>query len=286
MQLVGTPIGLRYFVPAPLLRNFVSSYYVFHVDVKHHVDLMRADLPQLRFMVRGSADYNFSDGSKTAATACSLLGPTFGAYRFEARGPLLVLGIGLQPAGWAALIKDDANIFANSVHDAVPLFGNILNDTLDELQAIEKHHQMAEAADRLMTTLVRNAAEPPLWFARITDKWLTSSLSPEVDDLVSAAGISSRQVERLAKRIYGAPPKLLARKYRALKAASELSQNEAPWSEVVGDAFSDQSHLIREFRQFVGVTPTQLVSRPPLVMQMSIQRRRVIDTLPELIQIT
>jgi AraC-like DNA-binding protein len=79
---------------------------------------------------------------------------------------------------------------------------------------------------------------------------------------------------------------LLARKYRALKAASELSQNEAPWSEVVGDAFSDQSHLIREFRQFVGVTPTQLVSRPPLVMQMSIQRRRVIDTLPELIQIT
>lgn len=286
MQLVSTPIGLRYFVPSPLLRNFVSSYYVFHADVDYHTDLMRADLPQLRFLVCGSADYHFSDGLKAVAMPCSLLGPTFGAYRFEVRGPVLVLGIGLQPAGWAALIKEDASVFANRIHDAVPLFGNILNDALDELRGIEKHHHMAEAADRLMAMLVRNAAEPSLWFARLTDKWLASSLSPEVDKLVSAAGISSRQVERLAKRIYGAPPKVLARKYRALKAASELSQSEAPWSEVVGDAFSDQSHLIREFRQFVGVTPAQLISRPPLVMQMSIQRRRVIGTLPELIQIT
>ncbi len=286
MRELGTPIGLRYYVPAPSLRSVVSSYYVFHADLPFYTDVMRADLPQLRFLVRGSAVYDFLDGHRAQSPRVSLLGPTFGAYRFDATGPLLVLGIGLQPAGWAALIREDANRYANRIEDAEPLFGEILLKALGVLEGMDHHSDMIAVADQLIGALMMRVPEPNFWFTSVTDAWLASSRSPEVDALIERIGMSTRQVERLANRTYGAPPKLLARKYRALKAANELSKGSRSWLDVGGDIFSDQSHFIREFRQFVGVTPNQLVVQPPLVMRLSLERRRAIQALPELTQIT
>lgn len=286
MREQATPIGLRYYVPAPTLRSVVSSYYIFHADLPHYTDVMRADLPQLRFMVRGSAVYDFLNGDRAQSPSISLLGPTFGAYRFDATGPLLVLGIGLQPAGWAALIREDANRYANRIEDAEPLFGDILLKTLGVLQGVDHHSDMIAVADQLIGALMMRVPEPNVWFTSVTDAWLASSRSPKVEALTEKIGMSIRQVERLANRTYGAPPKLLARKYRALKAASQLSKEAGSWMDVGGDIFADQSHFIREFRQFVGVTPNQLVVRPPLVMRLSLERRRAIQALPELTQIT
>ena len=286
MRHESPPIGLRYFVPAPVLRSVVSSYYVFHADMPRYTDVMRADLPQLRFMVRGAADYHFSDGRVDPAPRAMLLGPTYEAYRFEARGPLLVLGIGLQPAGWAALIREDASLYVDRVSDLEPLFGSTIASTLDMLQGVTHPAEMTGIADRLISGLLSRMPEPSFWFTRIADSWLASAPSPEVDALVENVGMSSRQVERLTKRIYGARPKLLARKYRALKAAAELARSTRPWSDIAGDAFADQSHFIRECRQFMGVTPNRLVQQTPLVTRLSLERRRALLSLPELTKIT
>jgi methylphosphotriester-DNA--protein-cysteine methyltransferase len=130
--------------------------------------------------------------------------------------------------------------------------------------------------------LVDRAADAPVWFTRMTDSWLTGAPSPEVDELVATAGMSARQVERLARRIYGAPPKLLARKYRALRAASVLGSADLPWQDVAGDAFYDQSHFIREIKHFTGLTPRQFQRDIPPVTRLSLQRRELTGRLPEL----
>lgn len=215
-----------------------------------------------------------------------MVGPTYGAYRFETRGPLLVFGIGLLPAGWAALVRQDASLHVDRVLDAEAVFGSIVSQTHEALAGLEKLSDMVEVADRFMRTIMACVPEPPLWFTRLTDSWLESVPSPEVDLLVDTLGMSGRQVERLANRIYGAPPKLLGRKYRALKAASELAKGGVSWSEVAGDAFSDQSHFIREFRRFVGLTPTQLVFNPPPVTRLTLERRRIMGELPALTKLT
>ena len=98
------------------------------------------------------------------------------------------------------------------------------------------------------------------WFTRVVDAWLQSSLSPAVDDLVAQMRLSRRQVERLCKRLYGAPPKLLSRKYRALRAAVVLAKGEVCAAELLDRGFYDQSHCIREIKRFTGVTPTRIPS--------------------------
>jgi hypothetical protein len=62
----------------------------------------------------------------------------------------------------------------------------------------------------------------------------------------------------MTKRYYGMPPKKLARKYRALRAASRIAHGDSLDDTELGLAFYDQSHLTREIKQFTGLTPGQL----------------------------
>jgi AraC-like DNA-binding protein len=275
-------IRLRYFPPAPDLRQYVSAYYIFRADLPLVRDLLRADLGQIRFMIAGGGDYSFAGGKVVGTPQVALIGPTMTASRFDGIGPLDVVGVALLPAGWAALVQEDASDLSDTVSDAVGVLGGLLQDGLEALGNARSAQQRLSMADALMRALLGRCAEPPYWFTRLADQWLVGDLSPRVDALVEESGLSARQVERLARRIYGAPPKLLARKYRALRISSMLSAGDLAWSDIVGDAFYDQSHFIRDFKRFTGMTPTQFRNAPPPVLRLTTSRRLLKDRLPPL----
>lgn len=272
--------GLRYFAPPPDLRDHVSAYYIFRADMPRVSDLVRADLAQIRFMVSGAGTYTFNNGIRIAAPEVSLLGPTTAATRFDVAGPVLVFGIGLLPTGWAGLTGEDASLFADTVIDGVDVFGGTLEDALDAMRFDHHPSKMIELASQVMRGLAAGARDVPLWFTHIADNWLTGEPSPVIDRLVREAGISSRQVERLTRRIYGAPPKLLARKYRALRAASHLATADLGWADAAGEAFYDQSHFIREFKRFTGHTPLQFQRSPSPVTKLTLTRRQLVELPP------
>ncbi|WP_157216046.1 AraC family transcriptional regulator [Flavisphingomonas formosensis] len=275
------PFALRYFEPAPDLKPFIASFYLFRADVPFLDDMLRADLAQLRFMLSGQGLYGFDTGRSAHSHEICLLGPTMGATHFAVKGPLHVFGVSILPAGWAALIRDDASRLRDNSVDAVDVLGSLLNDALDAMRCALSPQLMVSIANATMRALLARAQEPPFWFTRLADSWLTSEISPQVDALIADSGMSSRQIERLARRIYGAPPKMLARKYRALRTASMIAAN-SEWPSAWDDAFYDQSHFIREFKQFTGLTPKQFQIDPPPVMRLTIGRRRLAGKLHEL----
>ncbi|HWW64522.1 MAG TPA: AraC family transcriptional regulator [Sphingomonadaceae bacterium] len=277
-----SPISLGYFPPATDLRSHISYYYVFRANVPRISDVMRADVAQLRFMIGGQGHYSFGNGLTLPTPDVCLVGPTTAATRFTVEGPVLVFGMGILPAGWARMVRDDAASHADRVEDAVAMFGPPLADALNRMREARTEPELFDIADRTMRWLSRRAGEPPLWFTQLTDSWLTGQANPSVDWLVAESGLSARHVERLARRFYGAPPKLLARKYRALRAASLLGAGERPWSDPLNQPFYDQSHLIREFKRFTGLTPGQLERSPPPIARLSRQRRALAGLAPEI----
>jgi AraC-like DNA-binding protein len=265
-------IGLRYYEPAADLRALISAYYIFRADLPVLADMMRADLGQLRFVLRGGGTY-LRDNWWVRTSDVHLLGPSTLATRFEARGPLLLFGISLHPAGWATLVRDDASLLANRGVNGIDRFGSLIEDMLDALRHAPDTRAMVSIADMVMRVLKGRASEPPIHLTGIVDAWLTGATDPAVDHLIADLGISARQVERLTKRIYGAPPKLLARKYRALRAASLIGTSQLHWSDAAGDAYFDQSHFIRDFKRFTGLTPSQFQNDPSPVTRLTLQRR-------------
>ena len=97
------------------------------------------------------------------------------------------------------------------------LFGDVMLSMLASLRTLPTLAEMGAFADVKIRQLAGRGKEPPFGFTDVVDAWSTADVSPDVDTLIAATGLSGRQVERLANRIYGAPPKLLARKFRALR---------------------------------------------------------------------
>lgn len=263
-RLARAPIALDYIMPAPDLARLVSSYYLFRVDLPRIEDVARAEMAQLRFLLTGGGRYRFGTGGYVDAPDVALTGPTHAATRIESRGPALVFGVGLRPAGWAALVCADAHRHRDKVVHASTLFGDIMPTMLASLRALPTLAEMAAFADVKIRQIAGRGKKPPFGFTDVVDAWLTADVSPDVDTLIAATGLSGRHVERLANRIYGAPPKLLARKFRALRAAARIAAGE-DWQSLYDGPFYDQSHAIREFKRFIGLTPTQVLqSRSPI----------------------
>ena len=275
-------ITIRYFAPAPALRDFVSSYYWFETDRPFN-DLLRAELGQIRFRVDGASTFRFGDGCAQTCPAAMLSGPTCVPVEFATTGPLKAFGAGLLPAGWSALIGSDAGEHADCLTDLAAIDATATDACLGRLCAAPDDGARVAAADGFFATLAARAGAVPLWFTRLADDWLTATTCPQVGALIGASGLSPRQVERLARRIYGASPKMLARKYRALQAAVRLGNGEAHgWADAAGDAFYDQSHFIREFKAFVGWTPSRFALEAAPINRLTIARRRQLPGMPKL----
>lgn len=270
------PVRLRYFAPPEHLRSYFGSLYLFGVTADTYADATRADVPQLRFMVSGGGYYHFHDGTVAATPDVCLLGPTMGATRFELDRPAQVIGISLLPAGWMSLHGGDASDHADRLCDLVTERGAPYPALLDTLRGFER-----EDVDRMVALVWRELGRlvkpmrPATWsLLAAIDDWLMDEGSPRIEALADTTGLSPRQLARIANKYYGAPPKLLARKYRALRCSAKIALDGISWQDLCDEAgFYDQSHFIREIKHFIGLTPHQLQTEPSAVAQLTLLRR-------------
>lgn len=271
------PVRLRYFAPPEHLRAYIGSVYIFTVSAPGYSDVTRADLPQLRFMIEGGGQYHFHDGTVMTTPEVCLLGPTMGATRFMLDGPAHVLGVSLLPAGWLALLGCHASAMADRLIDPVAYGRSDCSRMLAELRRLDDAEAMAARAWAVLTQYIARAPliPPNIWqLLQAIDNWLTHEGSPRIEALAEATGLSARHLARLTKRYYGAPPKLLARKYRALRCSARIVLDRENWQSLLEDGrFYDQSHLIREIKHFIGLTPHQLLTEPSAVAQLTLLRR-------------
>jgi transcriptional regulator GlxA family with amidase domain len=80
------------------------------------------------------------------------------------------------------------------------------------------------------------------------------------DELAQRAGMTARQLQRRFQVSVGVSPKLLCRIVR-FRTIFDCLQSRAPWPSIALDCgFFDQSHLIRDFKQFAGQTPTAFLA--------------------------
>lgn len=277
-------ISIRYFAPVPQLRQHVSSLYWFESQLTGFADLMRAELGQIRLVVAGEAVNNYDSGATRAGRGAVLQGPTTAPVHYRAAGPLSLFGIGLLPRGWAELVGVPADALADdAVNLADVLPPAAVARVLDALACAPNNEARCQVVNAFLLGRLDGNRHPAGWFTTLADEWLTASPNPDVDWLVAASGMSARSVERLSRRLYGASPKLLARKYRALGAAVRLGTGEAQgWADAAGDAFYDQAHFIREFRSFTGLTPAHFLAEAAPITRLTIARRRLLPDLPKL----
>ena len=81
----------------------------------------------------------------------------------------------------------------------------------------------------------------------------------KVDDVVRLAGTSKRRLERLFREYVGVGPKWVIQRYRLHDAAEHAATDEShDWADLAARlGYADQAHFIRDFKRFVGQSPTR-----------------------------
>ncbi len=87
---------------------------------------------------------------------------------------------------------------------------------------------------------------------------LSAGRQPSIESVVREVGLSHRRLVQLFTTQVGMPPKRFARLQRFRRAHDAISSALFPphWSTfAVEHGYADQSHMIREFQEFSGMTP-------------------------------
>ncbi len=110
-------------------------------------------------------------------------------------------------------------------------------DLRARLDSVSTHAQLASAVD-----VARQRFASPL----------------TVDDMATAAGMTTGQLERTARRTLGLSPKQLVMRFRLEEALRRLETTDEPLVEIAtACGYYDQSAFSRHFRRVVGYTPVR-----------------------------
>jgi AraC-like DNA-binding protein len=267
-------IDVLYEVPDTRLAGLISSFYKLTYEGHSFSELERADRAQFRFQLGGNGEYHFASGNISPTYPVTVIGPTTAPVLAKAQCPLSIFGWGLLPAGWASLMGVEAPNYIDRAFDARLIFGDWIMQVREELIGAQEFSEQIELGCLAAEDIFRFKDSAPFEFTSRVDHWLSTEPDPDVNALAEATGLSQRQLERMTKRHYGMPPKKLARKYRALRAAQLLAHGDSLDDAGLGLAFYDQSHLVREVKQFTGLTPSQLRAGKSELTRVTMDGRR------------
>lgn len=245
---------LRYACPRQDLRPFIRAYYLFETPAGGDQPLC-AELGNIRIFLKGSGRIALAGGLRLDAPRFNVLGPTMSAYRADCAPGSVIFGVGVRPLGWDALFGFGAHEGADRILDFEAAAAGPVREGLERLQEARDLRGMVAAADGMIAGLIARRSRRAARFPVGLEGWIASPDDLSLNRLLEMSGYSARQTDRLARRYFGAGPKRLQRKYRALRAADRIRRDLRDWRDAAGPAFYDQAHFIKEFKSFVGVTP-------------------------------
>lgn len=96
-----------------------------------------------------------------------------------------------------------------------------------------------------------------------------------VREVAERLDLSEATLRRIALRHFGFPIKILLRRSRFMKSLVAIYGQEAgQWAQLIDASYHDQSHFIKDCREFLNCTPSQFLSHERPMTQLSMAARR------------
>lgn len=172
-------------------------------------------------------------------------------------GPTGSIVVRFRPGAAACVFGDEMQHFADANIELDDVVGAPARDRLqDALRGAPDAAGRLDIIEGFLLPRMRYAADPRVMQAIAA---LHRTPGRPIGAIARATGLSARQLERGFPRTAGASPKQMARTLRAERAIA-ARHHGAAWADIaLACGFTDQAHMIRDFRGLSGMTPDRFM---------------------------
>ncbi len=279
-------IDVKFYRLSPAIEDYFTALYAFTFDCAPDVvieDYLHPEWTAMRFCNGPPPLGCVGLGPLVQQPPFVATGPTSGALHFGLRGSK-IWGLGLQPLGWAKFACGEAADVADGIvdgmqHVAFEKFRAILAIVCEEGLAPDEIAARIDAhLSGLAGRVSRSEAEVLACQNALRDPDVAT-----VTQLADRLGLGARALERLCRRYFGFPPKLLLRRQRFLRSlARYMLVPKGSWSTALDGQYYDQAQFVKEFHAFMQMTPTDYAEMEhPVLGRIMAQRMADQGAAPE-----
>ena len=263
-------MGLQFRIPTPPLSAFVAQLWDYDVDpVAPALErLLPSPAASIVFNLLEDQTRLYRDDPAGGAPICERAsgsvfgGPSTSSALIDTAEQVRVMGVVFHPGGAAPLLRQNLATLDGRDIDLAAMLGDHVGSLRERLLAAANAVTRLQMLERWLLGLIRAPGRD----RRVQHALTRLDHAPAVAGIGALAGelgLSPRRFGALFVEQVGLGPKRYARLRRFQVVIAQVHRRHTvDWARVAADAgFHDQPHLVREFRAFAGLSPTQYLAR-------------------------
>jgi AraC-like DNA-binding protein len=255
---------LKDFLPSPILREYVKYFGIVHLSFSEKENIpVKVYTPKpgdsIEFFLREPEFVSYPEDNKKHKRSSPIIVGQYSLVTNRYVGnEFLFLNINLQPGAFYRLTGIPSYKLTNTYIDAEAVFSKEIRLINEQLKIARSYTEIITLAESFILMLIKQSKKDAHRIDMAAKILLQSTDHISMDWLAKESCLSSRQFERKFKERMGVSPALLARLARFDKAFK--MKNAAPekdWLSIaVQCGYHDYQHLVRDYKDFTGLTPT------------------------------
>ncbi|MEM6524280.1 MAG: helix-turn-helix domain-containing protein [Bacteroidota bacterium] len=245
--------------PTEALSSIVKEYW--HVENDESYDIVRQKIipdGYTEIIMHYKDPYRINiEGIWKTQSKFLLAGQITDHFFIENTGCSGMYGIKFQPTGLNTLFNLWMDHHINKVNELQSVLGKKADIFIEGGYKMQDFQDLTDNIERYLINIL-SGSRPNQKIEEAVSYVLAHAGLVKVSELTKLVGLSERQLERGFKRCIGLTPKRYIRIIRFARIFDRVKNNGNKWTEIALDSgFFDQSHFIKDFKEFTGEDPTE-----------------------------
>lgn len=266
----------KHFQPAKILTPYIRHYYVFESgeNGSYEDTVFPSGDMEVIFNLGGGVWESFQGSGFLKNPAIELWGQLTRPLQIRSSGMHLMMGVRFFPHATSFLLDDEIGVFNDQVSDLADVIGADIRDLYTRLQETNTLDARINILNDFFIGRLMRAAGREERLSKVAHILASITKDPAENNIGRVAGtfgITTRYLHKLVYQHTGLSPKSFDKIHRFKTSLKLIGENKLPLTSIAYDAgYFDQSHFIRDFKSFTGLTPSAYLNNLSAVNQMLI----------------
>lgn len=264
--------------PTPALAPYVDRYWTFTTggtarELTPEQCCIPLGMSELMLHLRGPYCAGLVDGSWTTFPRVYFTGIALQPLVWTMNGASCMLGARLKPEGMLRLFRLPLDGICDSFADAWPFLNSRERTDVEHILQSAGPQEAVQRFERLLLAQLERMPDVDDRFVQALLRMRAQGHTWDKDAVNDVLFVGDRQMQRLFKSHLGLTPKAYFKLMRFREAYDRSrAARRVDWiglATLLG--YSDQAHLIRDFKRYAGATPQAFLQQPRPMFQRPVR---------------